>query len=110
MTLKERIWGAFWGTPIDRVSFTTYPGLFPEREELVKAGLVGTMNRCSVYRESSSGEIEVTSEEYQEGNESCPRVAPITSESMLIESICHSSLRMRYVERKAKSIRKSWGY
>ena len=69
MTLKERIWGAFWGTPIDRVPLTTYPGLFPEREELVKAGLVGTMNRCSVYRESSSGEIKVTSEEYQEGNE-----------------------------------------
>ena len=69
MTLKDRIWGAFWGKPIDRVPFTTYPGLFPERAELVKAGLVGTMNRCSVYRESSSGEIEVRDEEYQEGNE-----------------------------------------
>jgi len=69
MTLKERIWGAFWGKPIDRVPFTTYPGLFPERTELVKAGLVGTMNRCSVYRESSTAEIEVRDEEYQEGNE-----------------------------------------
>ena len=69
MTLKERIWGAILGRKIDRVPFTTYPGLFPEREPLVKAGLIGTMNRCSVYRESSSGKIEVKKEEYKGGNE-----------------------------------------
>lgn len=69
MTLKERIWGAIWGKEIDRVPFTTYPGLFPEREPLVKAGLIGNMNRCSVYQESSSAKIERSSEEYQVGNE-----------------------------------------
>jgi len=69
MTLKERIWGAVWGKEIDRVPFTTYPGLFPEREPLVKAGLIGTMNRCAVYKESSTAEIERSSEEYQVGNE-----------------------------------------
>lgn len=69
MTLKERIWGAILGKKIDRVPFTTYPGLFPEREPLVKEGLIGTMNRISVYKESSSGNIKVSSEEYQEGNE-----------------------------------------
>ncbi len=69
MTLKETIWGAFLGKACDRVPFTTYPGLFPEREPLVRDGLIGTMNRCSVYRESSSGTIEVKKEEYQEKDE-----------------------------------------
>lgn len=69
MTLKERIWSAILGKKIDRVPFTTYPGLFPERESLLREGLIGTMNRCSVYRESSSGKIEVKKEEYQENNE-----------------------------------------
>ncbi len=107
MTLKERIWAAMLGGRADRVPFTTYPGLFPERDPLVKQGLIGTMNRCSVYRQSSSGEIEVKKEEYQENNESRVRYTYQTPAGEVWETLrtgggYGSSLRCEYLIKEEK--------
>jgi hypothetical protein len=107
MTLKERTWGAILGKETDRVPFTTYPGLFPEREPLVKQGLIGTMNRCAVYRQSSSGEIQVKKEEYQENNEKRVRYTYKTPVGKVWETLrtgggYGSSLRCEYLIKDEK--------
>ena len=107
MTLKEIIWGAFLGKKIDRVPLTTYPGLFPEREPLVKKGLIGTMNRCSVYRQSSSGHIDVQKEEYHVGRERGVRYTYKTPVGEVWETLrtgggYDTSLRCEYFIKKEK--------
>jgi len=107
MTLKERIWGAILDKKIDRVPFTTYPGLFPERQKLMNQGLIGTMNRCGVYKQSSSGKIEVEKDEYQQGNEKRVRYTYKTpvgevSETLRTGGAYGTSLRCEYLIKEEK--------